>query len=187
METNKHIIAEQAHGAEQSLCKMINKKGMSTIIVTLLLVMFSIVLIGVVFGFLRGTINKQMSTSGSCFGNYGQVTLNSKYSCYENSSSSYVQFSINVGDVDIEGISVSISSVAGSHSFIINNTKSVSGLTNYNGGTATLPDKNSGITYKYTWTDSNAPESIEISPIISGTICPSSSSIPSLSNCALLA
>lgn len=159
---------------------------MSAIIVTLLLVMLSIVLIGIVWTVINSMIKSKVSSASSCFGNFDKVTLNSKYTCY-NSSTSHVQFSLNVGDIALDGVVVAMSNAAQSKSFEIKNTsQTIANLTTYSGITSTaLPGNNSGATYLYYW-PGNPPDSIEISPVISGTTCSSSDSISPISDCNLL-
>ena len=165
---------------------MVKTRGMSTIIITLLLVVLSIILVVVVWGVVNNTIHQKISSASSCFGNFDKITLNDKYTCY-NSSSSKVQFSINIGDINPNGVVVSISNTEGTKTFTIKSeSETIQGLTNYNGSTPTsLPGKNSGATYLYSWPFANAPDSIEISPIISGTTCSSSDSISPIANCNL--
>lgn len=164
-----------------------NKRGISTIIVALLLVVLTIVLVAIVWTVINNLVSKNINKASSCFGNFDKVSLNAKYTCY-NTSSNQVRFSLNIGDIDIDGVLISITSPGMSKSFTIKNSlQSIAGLTNYSGGAEVqLPDKNSGITYIYTWSGSDVPNSIEIAPIIKDNQCSSSDSISPIDNCNLL-
>lgn len=173
----------------KSYSKEIKNRGMSAIIVTLLLVMLTVVLIGVVWGVINSMIHKQISSSEACYsGLSSMVTIDNKYTCY-NSSSQEVQVSLNVGSVDLDGIVVAINGNSDSGAFtLMNQSSQISGVTNYSGGTLVqTPGKNSGETYFYSWAGkSGSPDSIEISPVRDGQTCSSSDKIDSLSDCSLL-
>ena len=150
-----------------------NKRGISTIIATLLLVVLTIVLVAVVWT----VINV-----------YNDITLNNEYSCY-NSSSNQVQFSLNIGGSSVDGALVSISGPSQSKSFTITTqTQASQGLSNYPDGSSQviLPGINSGSTYLYSWTGSSAPNSIQVAPVIGGQQCSASDSIQKLDDCSLL-
>lgn len=165
---------------------MFSKKGISSIIATLLLVALTVVLVAIVWVVVNGIVNPKIAQSSACFGNYNLVTLNSQYTCY-NSSTNSVKFSLNVGNVNVTGIVVSILNNVQSESFTLTNQSQVIANLNLYDGTTSVaaPGPNSGITYIYNWPDSNAPNSIEIAPIINGQQCSSSDSISQISNCNL--
>jgi flagellin-like protein len=167
-----------------------NKRGISSIIATLLLIVLTIVLVVIVWSVVNGLVTQKISQSTACFGNFNSISLNGQYTCYNSSSSSnYLQFSLNIGDVAVDGVLISISSPSQSESITLTNTpQTISNLSYYNGGgtTVALPGKNSGITYIYTWVGSDAPRSIQIAPIVKGQQCASSDSITTISPCYLL-
>jgi len=164
-----------------------NRRGISSIIATLLLIVLTVVLIAVVWGVINGLVKGKIGESSACFGNFEEVKLSSLYSCY-NRTSNQTQFSLNIGNLDVDGVLVSISGPSQSKSFTIKNVlQNITNVTNYNGTTQViLPEKNSGATYRYSWGNSAAPNSIQIAPSISGQQCPMSDSISSLDNCALM-
>lgn len=163
-----------------------NKKGISAIIATLLLVALTIVLVVIVWTVINGLVSQKINQSSACFGNFDPVTINDQYTCY-NSSSHAVQFSLDVGSTNVDGVIVSISSSGTSSSISINSTAGqVPNLSLYNGTTTVMsPAKNSGITYLYNWTGSDVPNSIQIAPIVSGQQCGASNAVP-LDDCNLL-
>ncbi len=164
-----------------------NKKGISSIIATLLLIVLTVVLIVVVWSVVNNLIKGKISQSSACFGNFDEVTLNDLYSCYDYDLKN-VQISLNIGDIDVGGVLVSIASGSQTKSFTLTNElKSISNLTYYDETSPVkLPDKNSGVTYIYSWGGSDIPNSIQIAPIIEEQQCPASDSITTLDNCALL-
>ena len=60
--------------------KMKNKKALSAIVGGLLMVLLVLVMVGFVWGITKSIVDKNTDTS--CFGNYGEVTLNNDYTCY---------------------------------------------------------------------------------------------------------
>jgi len=166
-----------------------NKNGLSTIVVTLILVVISLVAVGIVWAFVNNLINKQITTSEACYGNYEKVKLNPQYSCYEvvGANNYNVRFSLTLGDVKVDKVIVSVSSASTIKSYEITNTlQNISGLVPYPSGTQfVLPGKNSGLTYKATGFTSS-PDSITIAPVIGGTQCDVSDSISQIEDCAIL-
>src|SRR5271157_5816029 len=120
-----------------------NKRGISSIIATLLLIVLTIVLAGIVWSVVNGLVSQKISQSSACFGNFNTINLNGQYTCY-NSSSNSLQFSLNIGDIAVDGVVVSISSQSQSKSITITNTpQTISNLSYYNGTTIViLPGKN---------------------------------------------
>jgi len=164
-----------------------NRKGISSIIATLLLIVLTVVLIAVVWTVVNNLVKDKIGQSSACFGNFDKVTLNDLYSCYDRSSNS-MQFSLKIGDIDVESVLVSISSESQSKSFTIaEEALPVADLTYYNGSSIVmLPSKNSALTYIYSWGDSDIPNSIQVVPVIDGQQCSASDSITTIDDCALL-
>lgn len=164
-----------------------NKLGISSIIATLLLIVLTVVLIAVVWGVVNSLVKGKISQSSACFGNFEEVKLSQLYSCYD-SSLKQVHVSLNIGNIDADGVLVSISGPSQTKSFTITNTlQNITNLANYDRTTLVqLPGKNSGATYIYNWTDTVAPNSMQIAPLISGQQCSVSDTISSLESCALL-
>ncbi len=167
-----------------------NKKALSGIIVAFLLIMISVVLVAVVWVIINNLVGQKIKESSACFGNFDKVTLNDKYTCF-NSSLVAIQFSLKLGDISPDGVIVSITSAEQSKTFTINKTSStITDLTNYNGSTdVSLPQKNSGRTYIYKWSQQDSkdiPDSIEIAPILDGQTCSSSDSLSQIDDCNLI-
>lgn len=166
--------------------KLKNREGVSTIIATMILILIVITVAGVVWVSVNNLIDKQVRSSESCFGNFGKITLDKRYTCY-NSSLNEFQFSINVGDINIDSLLVSISSRSGTKSFkILNNT--INNVKTYNevyGGIIKVPEKNAGLTYvvNITGLGIGSPDSISIAPIINANQCEVSDSLSKIDNC----
>jgi len=108
--------------------QIMNKKGLSEIVITLIIVALTVVSVVVVWTFLNTLITKQIGNSESCFGNYNKVILDKKNVCYNNDGK--VRFAISIGEVDVSGVLVSISDSTNSKTFKITNVEQeISGLT----------------------------------------------------------
>ena len=164
----------------------LNKRGISTVIATVIMITLVLVIIGVVWVSINNLVSKEIKTTESCFGNFGKVTLDKRYTCL-NSSSNELQFSINIRDVTIDSVLVSISSQSGTKSLEISNIN-MSNIKMYNGTYGELveiPGKNAGFTYVV---DINglgigSPDSISIAPIISENQCGVSDSLLEIDKC----
>ncbi|HTZ41858.1 MAG TPA: archaellin/type IV pilin N-terminal domain-containing protein [Candidatus Omnitrophota bacterium] len=163
-----------------------NKSGISTIIATLLLVVLTIILIAIVWVVVNNLVRGKISQSSACFGNFDKATLDSMYSCYD-SNANEMHFSLNIGDISVDSVLVSISSPSRTKTVTITQTsQTIPGLSYLNGTTIVkLPDQNSGMTYIYDWNGSDVPDSIQISPTIQGQSCSVSDSITTIDNCLL--
>lgn len=162
------------------------KKGLSGIVAALIMVLLVLIMIGAVWAIVNNIIKEQ--SDYSCFGNYDKVTLNNQYTCYEfdeDTSQYSTIFSINVGDIDIDGIVVDLISEKDSESFTLkNNPQTISGLKNYGEafeGDVKMPDKNAGLTYNAT--NTGKIDSIRISPIIGEEQCAVADTINEIDNC----
>jgi flagellin-like protein len=165
-----------------------NKKGLSEIIGTLIVIALVLLAAGIVWGVVNNILKDKIKSSTSCFGNFGKITLDKKYTCYDTSANpGKVRFSLNRGDVNVDNVLISITNGAETKSFKVNNNaQAVDGLTYLNGTSiVSLPPKNGGITYAYLWT-SDAPKTVQIAPMIDGQQCEVSDSITEIDNCNLL-
>lgn len=172
-----------------------NKRGISVAIVTLLLVLLSIFLVSIVWVFVNNFLIERLDEAGSCFGISEKVTLNSRYTCYDfpigESTEKEIQFSINIGDIEIDSLLVSIQGLSSFENFeMTNDFTSIPKLRDITGGFGdpiTLPNKNSGKTYAYEWDyeedKKNIPISIQISPKIGDTQCQNSDSLSPIERC----
>jgi len=161
--------------------KMIKNKALSPVIASIMLIALSVVVVGIIWTVVNNLIQGEIGTVESCFGNFDKVTIDRKYTCYDESTSpNQVQFLISIGDIDVDGVLVFITGEEGSGSFTITNEEqSISGLANFTssfGEPVKLPGKNEGITYIYRWNQIKPATFIEIAPIIKENQCEVSSS-----------
>jgi hypothetical protein len=160
-----------------SLFKKKNKKSLSTVIATVLLILLVTVATTVVWVFVNNIVRNRTEGVQSCFDveSSEKVTINDYYTCY-NTTYGEVQFSINIGDADIESLVISILIGGNSKSFSLTNTPTVvQNLKPYHGlyaNPVSLPGKNEGKTYvaggfpgvtKVDW--------IKIAPVVDGKQC----------------
>jgi len=170
---------------------MKNKKGLSMIVSTLILILLVVVAIVVVWNVVRGIIDESVDETESCYNIFGKISINEKYTCY-NVTNNSVQFSINMGDIEIDELLISIGGAGSSQSVQITNVASlIPDLANYlsNGfGTDSivLPSKNGGSTYVYYKEDffTSTPDFIKIAPIIGGNQCGISDSMNNIEVCS---
>ena len=168
-----------------------NKRGLSELITTILMIAMVMGLAVVVWGVSRSLVNDKINQAQSCFGNFNQITISKQYTCI-NSTSTEVKTSLSVGDVTIDGILVSISGASGAKSFTINNGSSFSYVKPYGGSygnSLTLPTKNSALTYliNYNTIGILDADSITIAPVINGKQCDVSDSLSKIDSCLLSA
>jgi hypothetical protein len=163
-----------------------NKKGLSAVVITVILIALSIVAIVVVWTFVNSMIKKQISSSESCFGNFDKIKINKQYTCYEKiSDTEYkLRFSLSIGDIEVDKVIVSVSSANAIESYeITNEDQQDIGLDTYpSGGEVKLPAKNAGLTYLATGFTSEI-DLIQIAPVIGGNQCEISDSVSYIENC----
>jgi len=168
-----------------------NKKAVSGVVVVVIMIALVMVTTLIVWGVVKNIVKGRLSDVESCFGIFGKVTINNRYTCY-NSSSNELQFSISIGDVNVDKILVLISGGGATKSFEISSEEElITGLGPYpsGSGNVTLPGKNSGLTYIYNLTQGGfltVPDSIQLIPIIEGKQCDVSDSLSEIDSCLLL-
>lgn len=167
-------------------------KGVSEIIATVILIAIVMAVGGMVWVIVNNFVKGETGSTKSCFELFEKVNLESRYTCY-NSSSGKLQFSISIGDVDVDEVLVGVSGGGTGVSFKIKKEPSdVSNVVMYPRGTGTmvmLPEKNAGLTYLF---DIGAglgevPTLIQISPVVEGNQCEVSDTLSQIDNCAALA
>lgn len=163
-----------------------NKKGLSEIVVSLILVALTIVSVVIVSVVVNNLIGENVEKSEDCFGNFGKISIDEKYTCYD-LANNRIQFSLSVGDVEIDELLVSISTQEESKGFKISNVEQLIDDLEYINGTdlVRLPAMNGGKTYNYVFNEN--PDTIQIAPIIDGTQCEVSDSVTDIDDCSLLA
>jgi flagellin-like protein len=171
----------------------INNKGLSTVIATLMLILLTLVLVGILWAVISNLVSNKLEDTQSCFDNFEKVKVNEQYTCFNGSTNEF-QFSISIGDVKVDEVLVGISGDGQKKSLKISNTPTViSGLRPYKGlytDTSVLPQNNSGLTYVYNLASggfSTKPTKVELAPVISGNQCDVSGSTQEIVYCGSLA
>lgn len=164
-----------------------NHRGLSEIVGVMILIVMAIFSAALVWVIVNNLISDQLD-SESCAGNYGKITINGRYTCYD-SSSNNLQFSIGVGDIDVDSVLISISETGATNSYTLTNVdQTIIGLVPYPSGSGQvkLPAKNAGLTYISTGPYSTKPDEIKISPMIGGKQCDVSDSLSDIDDCSIL-
>lgn len=169
--------------------KMINKRGLSTVVAALMLILLVLALVLILWTVVRNLVEGELDQAGSCIDTFDKVTLNDAFTCY-NQSSGELKFAIGVEDIDVDKAIVAISTEGQTKSFEITNTDGVINNLKYlegsYGASVKLPDKNGGLTYLYNMTSagfSGVPKKIEIVPVVGGNQCDPSDNIVEITNC----
>jgi len=167
------------------------KRGLSAIVITVIMVALSLAAIVLVWGFVNNLIKKQIHSSESCFGTYGKISINGQYTCYEElgENNFKLRLSLTVGDINLEKVVISVSSASAVKSFEIGVIpKEIPNLVMYAGPNpqkVSLPEKNAGLTYNATGFTGKI-DTIKIAPFVGGNLCDVSDSLSEIENCALL-
>ena len=158
------------------------KKGVSGVVVMVLLVALAIVIVAVVWAVIRNVVTTNLEEVESCFSAFDKVTINSRYTCF-NTATSEFQFSINVGDIELEKVIVVISAEGETKSYELSSDEN-SLLKGYMEKDTKVPEKNSGKTYVVSAEYfSTQPDLIKVAPIVNGKQCDFSDSLSEIDNC----
>lgn len=166
--------------------KDLNKKGLSGVISTLLLILLVLSIIAIVWKVVSDIINKNIDKSKSCFGILDKLSLNSEHTC-NNGSSGELNIYISRGEIELDEILVSIIGEGGGESFHIGEDYNYSYVRNYSGSynyKLALPNKNAGRTYIVNVIEIGIPnpQTIKIAPVINGETC-EANSLSSIGGC----
>lgn len=167
-----------------------NKKALSMIVSTLILTLLVVSAAAIIWGVVGNMVDDKIEGSESCFNIFGKISINEEYTCYY-SNTGIVQFSLEIGDIDVDAVMISIQSESSSRIIEITNTAaSIPFLANYNSADfesdlISLPPKNGGNTYAYYEAGifTTAPSSIKIAPIIGNKVCALSDTLEPIQNC----
>ncbi len=183
----------RTHIQKKLLFKMKNKHGLSAVIATLMLILLTLVIVGILWAALGGLL-EPIDESKKCFNLFDKITLDESYTCYNGSGlGKSLMFSIDVDDVDLDEVIIVITSAGSSNSYTIKkDAQIISNIKPYNksySDPVRSPGENSQRTYVLN-TDAEGittrPESIEIAPVIEGKQCEVSDSITEIVYCTAL-
>ena len=150
---------------------MMTKKALSAIVSVMMLILIVVAGTVIIWKVLSKTVDEGLGEAKSCYDLIGKVTVNSEYTCY-NSINDEMNFSVEVGDVDIDGLLIVLTFEDSSVSFeLTNEPTTVENLRNYDGtNDVKAPGKNAGSTY-IAINILEMPFSIKIAPKINDNLC----------------
>ncbi len=168
---------------------MKNKKGLSVVVASVLMIVLVLASIVIVWTAVRGMIQNRTDEAKDCFKVEfnDKVMINDDYTCY-NSSNESVYVSIALADEPIDGLLISIESAGTSKGFeLTNEVKTLNDVKNYpsysNG--VKIPGENEGLTY-YVTGFTTGPDSIRISPKVGEYQCKVTDTVTQIEDCAFL-
>jgi uncharacterized membrane protein len=164
--------------------KMKNKKALSQVVSTVLLIALAIAMIAGIWGTTQSFVKDRLDKTESCYGLFEQIKINDEYTCYD-SENERVQISISRSDIDIDSLLVGISMETSSKTFVLSSQNRIlEEVTNYpsNSTGVELPSKEGGKTY-YVYGITSPPEKIELAPKINQNQCDVSDSSSQVDAC----
>ncbi len=106
------------------------KKGLSGVITVVIMIALVMAAAAIVWGVVNNLLKDKMESSEACFGNYNKVTINRIYTCYDSTFDTF-QFSLNIGDIEVDEVLVSVSSEGSTNSYTLTNeAQTITGLLN---------------------------------------------------------
>lgn len=165
-----------------------NKKGVSAIIASVLLIAIVLVIGGIVWGVVTNLVSNQLEESGNCLEAFNKLEINNQYTCY-NASSQELLVSVSVKDIDLNEMLISVSGSGVGNSYTI----TPSGASGGNidswpvAGNPIIPERDSIRTYIISGDFQTKPDSISLIPIVKGTQCDKSDTLSQIDSCSLLA
>ncbi len=159
-------------------------KGLSGVVTAVIMIALVMAAAMIVWGIVNTTIKGQIKGAESCFGNYNKVTINSIYTCYDSTNDKF-QFSLNIGDIEVDSVLISVSAGGSTNSYTLTNEEQpITGLGPYPSGEGevSLPGKNAGLTYIASGFPER-PDLMKIAPIINDQQCEVSDTLSEIENC----
>ena len=130
---------------------MKGKRGLSSVVSVVIITALVVAAIAIVWSFVENTITDRIDETTSCYDTMGELSFDNDYTCYNiTSDDSEIRFKIDRGDINIEGVLISVKTEAETRSYkLTSEARDVSGLTNYpeREGTVLLPGKSEGETF----------------------------------------
>ncbi len=163
-----------------------NKRALSSVVVTMLLVLLTLTLTGILYSIINPLVQNNLKKSKICLEMMDKVELSSSDTCYDNAQKKLL-FLVDVKDTEtIDRLDIVISNNQTQKSINLTKTPQTSnGLSYYDSpGAVEMPGKKSGILYDYTWADTYPPVSIEMIPSIEGFTCSGSDLISQIPLCS---
>lgn len=158
----------------RKISKPKQKKGLSAVVTTVLLVGISVALVGVILGIVKPFAENQLEESKRCYDVLGSVNFNYQYTCYNVSNETMV-VSISQEDVELDGMIFVFNEINGtsSESFTLNNIE---------GDDYQIPGPESGQRYYFHGVEEK-PSYIAVAPIAGGDSCDVSDETYNINTC----
>ena len=169
---------------------MKSKRGLSAVVAVVILIALAVAAVAIVWGVVANLVDEQLEGADSCINIFDKVSINGRYTCYDSTNNKF-QFSLSIGDIEVEAVLFAIAGGKKTESFAISsNAEVIADVTNYpSGNSIVLPGKNGGLTYIYDLSSAeftSGPDSLEVAPTINGKQCGSTDKLTDIPNCATL-
>lgn len=169
---------------------MKNKKAMSGVISAILLIAITMSLVAIVWGVVNNLILDKTRHGEACNDIMGKIEINGRYTCYNDSGTTNLRFSLNRKEIDLDKILVSIESQGKFKTIELKDPPGpIAHMQMFNGSSnIKLPDKNGGETYVFDYGGagfSTVPDAISVAPVINGETCGEVESMQSIESCGL--
>lgn len=174
---------------ENTAHKSKSKSGLSTVVSTLMIVLLTIVIVGVVWATVKSILEDSIEGSENCVDIFEKVYFNEEYTCY-NATSGELKFAVGVKDVALDEALISFTFEGNTKSVTIYDENKIIDNIKESGGNylspSSVPEKEEGKTYIYNYSGaglSGTPDYIEIAPTISEKRCEVSDSVTQIYSC----
>jgi flagellin-like protein len=162
-----------------------NKKGVSDVVTTVVLIAMTIMVVLVAGFAIQKFVLKQTEDSKACFNSFGKLALDPQYTCF-NSTAGELYFSIKRENISLDGILVSVVGETRSMEFHILDSMGFvnESLSDFAGSTLVIaPALNGAKTYLLNTSYIGIPKEIGIYPVFLGKQCEKSDSIKEVGIC----
>lgn len=166
------------------------KRAISGVITAVVMIALVMAASSIVWVIVNNLVKEKLDEAGSCFDTFEKVTINNRYTCY-NASSSELQISVNVADIELTELLVSVSGEGESKSFKLDKNELSNGYLSYyptHNQPVSIPGKNSGRTYIFDTIAAGVsnPSSVQVAPVVGGRQCEVTDSLQSIDRCLSL-
>lgn len=185
MKNNLITLRSYPKGTRQDV---MNKKGVSAIIATVILIALVLVAATIIWSFVRNMVDERLEGADSCLNVFDKIKLNGLYTCYEKDTKDLL-FSVSRENVNVTEIRVVV--LADDATTIFKFDKDgvddpTNSLEGYGGGDLAMPLINEGKTYVYPASFTNTLEYIQIAPSVGDKLCDVSDKIDPIPTCVEL-
>lgn len=151
-----------------------NKKGISTLVATVLLIVITIVAVGIIWGAILPLVQKSLGTSSACnIYTKLEIVKQRGMTCYENLSdgnySVYVEIETPVtfpSKVELKQLNIMIATQQGQIPFQMAEGVKTAGVKMYDGSEDLYLPKQPGSSKVYNITVSSKPSQVAVSPVV---------------------